>query len=88
MREFTAYREHVIGEKEVMRKEIEKCKQQLDKFMSKIDKRVDSRIHEERLVNNHNLEKLEQFHQQELSKMQALMDQKDKLIEDMRTVLR
>jgi hypothetical protein len=81
MREFTAYREQVIVEKEGMRREIEKCKQQLDKFMGKIDKRVDSRIQEERLVNAHNLEKLEQFHQQELAKMQALMEQKNKLIE-------
>lgn len=45
----------MVLEKDGMRKEVEKVKQQLDKFMGKIDKRVDSRIHEERLVNSHQL---------------------------------
>jgi uncharacterized protein (DUF3084 family) len=88
MREFTTYREQVIIEKESMRKEIEKCKQQLDKFISKIDKRVDSRINEEKLVNNHNIEKLEEFHRQEVTRMQSLSTEKDRLIEEMRSLLR
>ncbi len=78
----------MVVEKEGMRKEVERVKQQLDKFMGKVDKRVDSRIHEERLVNAHHLEKLEHFHQQELAKMQALMGQKDRLIDELRSVLR
>lgn len=56
--------------------------------MAKIDKRVDSRINEERLVNSHHLEKLESFHQQEVSRMQALAAEKDRLIEQMRGLLR
>lgn len=39
-----------------MKRDIEKCKQQLEKFTSKIDKRVDARIKEEKNVTNNRIE--------------------------------
>ena len=56
--------------------------------MTKLDKRVESRINEERLVNNHNLEKLEEFHRQEQTNTQALSAEKDRLIDELRSLLR
>lgn len=56
--------------------------------MTKLDKRVESRINEERLVNNHNLEKLEEFHRQEQTNSQSLSAEKDRLIDELRSLLR
>ena len=49
------YREESVAEKEEMRKQVEKVKQQLDKFMGKTDKKIDSRMAQERNLTNHHL---------------------------------
>ena len=42
-------------EKEHMKKEIEKSKQTLEKFMAKMDKRIDARLKEDKTINNQRL---------------------------------
>ena len=44
-----------------MKRQIEKCRQQLDKFVNKVEKRIDTRMKEERNVNEHRLEQMEQM---------------------------
>ena len=41
-----------------MKKELEKYRQQLEKFVGKVEKRIDSRVKEERNVNGHRMEEL------------------------------
>lgn len=66
MKDFIAYRQQSIAEKEAMKREIEKCRQQLERFTSKLDKRVDARINEEKMVTAHRIEEMEQSHASEI----------------------
>lgn len=56
--------------------------------MSKIDKRVDSRIADEKHLHNHQLQEQEKYYKDEIDKLRILLIQKDKLIEEIRNVLR
>ena len=41
-----------------MKKEIEKYRQQLEKFTARVEKRIEARLKEERTVSSHRLEEL------------------------------
>lgn len=47
-----------------MKRELEKCKQQLEKIINKVDKRVDAKLNEEKLLFTHRLQEVEELHQQ------------------------
>lgn len=62
MQEYLKHKEQSLGEREALKREVDKCRQMLEKFSSKVDRRVENRIREERNVNNHRIEELEELH--------------------------
>jgi len=60
----------------------------LEKIINKIDKRVDAKLNEEKLLFTHRLKEVEEQHNQELERMKQLLSKKDATINDMRNLLR
>ena len=56
--------------------------------MNKMDKRIDARLKEDKNINNQRLQELEEQHQVEMEKLKGVLGQKDRVIDEMRQLLR
>lgn len=49
-----------------MRRQVEKTKQQLEKLTNRVEKKIETRMSEERNLTNHHLQQLEETYKQEI----------------------